>query len=254
MTLTWTRVPGTRRVNAVSNAATAKRINVALAVVLLGTTAGCAGQPTPTPTQVASSPGPAPSGTPVRTGAQTPAACAYEPAGTPAKPVDPPDPKSVPRSGEAVYTLAMSEGEVKLALDRANAPCAAASFESLAGQGFFDGTTCHRLVDHGIFILQCGDPTGTGKGGPGYVFADELTGTETYPAGTVAMANAGPDTNGSQFFIVYQDSQLPPDYTVFGHIDGQSIYVIASIGAQGVDASASPRPISEARIVSVTAG
>ena len=65
-------------------------------------------------------------------------------------------------------------------------------------------------------MLQCGDPTGTGTGGPGYSFPDELSGDETYPAGTLAMANAGPDTNGSQFFIVYEDTELPPSYAVFG--------------------------------------
>lgn len=225
-----------------------------LAVALMALTAGCAAQPAQSPTPVASSKVLPASGNPEASGVQPPAQCTFTPGGTPAKPVDPPDARSVPRSGEAVYTLALSEGDVELTLDRVNAPCAVASFESLASQGFFNDTSCHRLVDHGIFILQCGDPSGSGKGGPGYVFADELTGTETYPAGTVAMANAGPNTNGSQFFIVYQDSPLPPKYTVFGHLDSQSIYVVASIGAQGVDASTSPRPISEARIKAVTAG
>ncbi len=230
------------------------QVRCTLAVALVSLTAGCAAQPAPSPTQVASSKALPASGTSDASGVQEPAPCTFAPHGTPAKPVDPPDPRSVPRSGEAVYSLALSEGDVQVTLDRANAPCAAASFESLAGQGFFNDTACHRLVDHGIFILQCGDPSGSGKGGPGYVFADELTGTETYPAGTVAMANSGPDTNGSQFFIVYQDSPLPPKYTVFGHLDSESIYVVASIGAQGVDASASPKPISEARIRAVTAG
>src|SRR5699024_8063385 len=91
-------------------------------------------------------------------------------------------------------------GEVEADTRGDGAPCTVNSFLSLAGQEYFDDTDCHRLTTEGIFVLQCGDPTGTGSGGPGYSFADELDGSETYPAGTLAMANAGPDTNGSQFF------------------------------------------------------
>lgn len=116
-------------------------------------------------------------------------------------------------------TLLMEEGEVTITLDRSAAPCTVNSFLALAEQGYFDDTTCHRLVDTGIFVLQCGDPTATGMGGPGYVFDDELTGDETYPPGTVAMANAGPDTNGSQFFMVWAETELPASYTVFGTLD-----------------------------------
>lgn len=88
-----------------------------------------------------------------------------------------------------------------------------------------------------MFMVQCGDPTGSGSGGPGYSFADELKGDETYTAGTVAMANSGPDTNGSQFFILYRDSALPAAYTVFGHVDAASLKVIAAMAAQGQDNS-----------------
>src|SRR2546430_242150 len=111
-------------------------------------------------------------------------------------------------------------GAITVRLDPADAPCTVASFAYLAGRKFFDGTRCHRLVTSGIYVLQCGDPSGTGAGGPGYTYPDEnLSGTRgTYPAGTVAMANAGPNTNGSQFFIVYQDSPLPPRYTPFGNV------------------------------------
>jgi peptidyl-prolyl cis-trans isomerase B (cyclophilin B) len=109
------------------------------------------------------------------------------------------------------------------------------SFLSLAAQGFYDNTPCHRLTTQGIFVLQCGDPTGTGTGGPGYTIPDEITGTETYPAGTLAMANTGqPDTGGSQFFIVYGDTQLNPAYTVFGKVDQATIKEITRAAKAGV--------------------
>lgn len=180
--------------------------------------------------------------------------CSYAPAGEPAKPVDPPSGNDVASKGETSVTLQMTEGEVTIAMNRQTAPCAVNSFEALAQQGYYNETRCHRLTDQGIFILQCGDPTGTGTGGPGYAFADELDGSETYSAGTVAMANAGPNTNGSQFFMVWADSELPPSYTVIGRLDEASLKVIQDIASQGVDAEQAPRPISEARIKSVTMG
>ncbi len=87
-------------------------------------------------------------------------------------------------------------------------------------------------------MLQCGDPTGTGTGGPGYSFDDELSGKETYPAGTLAMANAGPNTNGSQFFIVYDDTQLPPAYAVFGQLDAASVKIVAEVAEKGTQTGA----------------
>ena len=87
----------------------------------------------------------------------------------------------------------------------------------------------------GFQFLQCGDPTGTGMGGPGYTIPDEITGNETYKAGTLAMANTGaPDSGGSQFFMVFGDSQFPPSYTVFGHLDAASIAVLKKVGAAGI--------------------
>ena len=181
--------------------------------------------------------------------------CSYPVGGSePARPVDPPSGDEVKRSGTVTATMQLKAGTVTLTMDRAKAPCTVRNFESLASQQYFDATACHRLVDTGIFILQCGDPTGTGRGGPGYSFADELTGQETYPRGTVAMANAGPDTNGSQFFIVWQDTELDPNYTVFGTIDEPSLNVIASIASQGVDGGDGVSPIADASITSVTLG
>jgi peptidyl-prolyl cis-trans isomerase B (cyclophilin B) len=168
-------------------------------------------------------------------GAGGPGACEYTPSGTPAKPVDAPPTTAVPTSGTVTYALTMSSGVVKITMDRSKAPCTVNSFISLADQGFYDKTSCHRLADSGIFILQCGDPTGTGSGGPGYQYADETDGTEKYKAGVVAMANAGPDTNGSQFFLVWDDSALPPDYTILGTMDKAGREVVAGIASQGQD-------------------
>lgn len=135
---------------------------------------------------------------------------------------------------EATYTakLATTCGDITLKLDAGKAPRTVNSFAFLAGKNYFDHSKCHRLVDEGIHVLQCGDPTGTGQGTPGYTIPDEnlkdprLKG-DVYPAGTVAMANRYDgqsektrDTGGSQFFLVFQDSELPPNYTPFGTITG----------------------------------
>jgi peptidyl-prolyl cis-trans isomerase B (cyclophilin B) len=153
--------------------------------------------------------------------------------------------------------MATSVGTLGLALDAAKAPCTVGSFVSLAEQGYFDGTSCHRLTTAGIFVLQCGDPTGSGSGGPGYSFPDELSGKETYPAGTLAMANAGPDTNGSQFFIVYGDTQLPPSYTVFGTVDAAGLHAVRRVARAGTDnafGSGDGHPRKPVKIDSVSVG
>src|SRR5690606_22140275 len=111
--------------------------------------------------------------------------------------------------------LTTTAGGLSLELDGAAAPQAVASFVTLAEDGFFDGTTCHRLVTSGIFVLQCGDPTGTGTGGPGYAYGpiENAPADDVYPAGTVAMARMENDGSsmGSQFFLVYEDSTIPSD-------------------------------------------
>ncbi len=159
----------------------------------------------------------------------------------------------MPTSGTVRYVLKLSSGEVKITMDRSKAPCTVNSFVSLADQQFFDKTDCHRLVDTGIFLLQCGDPTGTGDGGPGYQFANETDGTEKYQRGVVAMANAGPDTNGSQFLLFWDDSSsldAEHEFTIFGEMDSASTDVVASIASQGRDAE--DRPIEPAKIISVS--
>jgi peptidyl-prolyl cis-trans isomerase B (cyclophilin B) len=185
-------------------------------------------------------------------------ACEYVQTGEAAKPVTPPPTAGVPTSGSVRYVLQMTEGPVTITLDQAKAPCTVNSFVSLAKQGYFDNTRCHRLADSGIFILQCGDPTGTGRGGPGYQFANETDGTESYTRGVVAMANAGPGTNGSQFFLVWDDStslDQVPDYTIFGTMDAASRDVVAAMAAEGQDGSnpdGTGRPNNPCEIIRVT--
>ena len=114
----------------------------------------------------------------------------------PAREVEAPDTEAQ-AEGTIAATITTNFGDIGLTLDAATTPCTVNSFVSLAEQGFYDDTPCPRIGDQeGFGILQCGDPTGTGAGGAGYSFADELSGDETYPAGTLAMANAGADTNG----------------------------------------------------------
>jgi peptidyl-prolyl cis-trans isomerase B (cyclophilin B) len=160
------------------------------------------------------------------------ATCSYADAQAAAREVEAPA-ETAAYDGTVEATLTTNRGDIGLTLDAASAPCTVNSFTSLASQAYFDETECHRLTTEGIFVLQCGDPTATGAGGPGYAFADELSGSETYPAGTVAMANAGPGTNGSQFFLVYEDSPLPASYTVFGEVDADGLEVLRGIAEAG---------------------
>jgi peptidyl-prolyl cis-trans isomerase B (cyclophilin B) len=173
---------------------------------------------------------PATSDAPAKQEAPAPAdgTCAYQAADEPGKNAE--LPPAQPVGAEAV-TIKTNRGTITATLTPQTAPCTVNSFAALIEQGYFDGTKCHRLVPG--FVLQCGDPSATGSGGPGYSFADELTGEETYPAGTLAMANAGPDTNGSQFFIVLADADLPPSYTVFGEVDAAGLKIAQEIEQDG---------------------
>jgi len=141
------------------------------------------------------------------------------------------------RKGAVAVSVATNRGAMTFTLNRAKAPCAVESFLSLASQKYFDSTPCPRVTDSGgLFVLQCGDPTGTGSGGPGYTFGDELTGKEKYTRGVLAMANGGANTNGSQFFIVYKNSTLGPNYTIFGTVS-KGLGVVDKVAAGGNDGS-----------------
>ena len=113
-------------------------------------------------------------------------------------------------------TLDTNHGEIVIEFDSARSPQTVNNFVFLARDGFYDGVIFHRVIEN--FMIQGGDPTGTGRGGPGYRFRDEIEGAGSYSRGTVAMANAGPNTNGSQFFICHTDVGLPHSYTIFGQV------------------------------------
>ena len=208
---------------------------------------------TPSPTSAAE-PTPPPGGSglpPFVAPADLGADCQY-----PASPGEPASKKNnPPRSGKVPTepaqisaSMTTSAGNLGLQLDNAKAPCTVNSFASLAQQGYFNDTPCHRLTTSpGLSVLQCGDPTGKGTGGPGYGFVNEyptnqyrpddpaLQSPVIYPRGTLAMANTGaPGSNGSQFFLVFKDSQLPPNYTAFGTIDATGLATLDKIAAGGV--------------------
>lgn len=182
------------------------------------------------------------------------------------KPNNPPRTGKVPTEPAQISaSMATNQGNIGLQLDNAKSPCTVNSFASLAQQGFFNDTPCHRLTtSDGLAVLQCGDPTGQGTGGPGYQFENEyptdqfqpddpkLREPVVYPRGTLAMANAGPGTNGSQFFLVYKDSKLPPNYTVFGTIDQTGLATLDKIAAAGTaDGGQDGKPKNDVQVKSV---
>ena len=164
-----------------------------------------------------------------------PVSCNYRPDGQASKPVDPPANGEVPSKGTVQATIETNQGAIPLTLDRSLAPCTVNSFIGLAKQSFYEGTNCHRISTEGLQMLQCGDPTGQGSGGPGYAFDDETFPELKYGRGYLAMANSGPNTNGSQFFMVFGDAQLSPDYTVFGTISPEGLKVIDDVARAGHD-------------------
>ncbi|MGN9912967.1 peptidylprolyl isomerase [Phytohabitans sp. LJ34] len=155
-----------------------------------------------------------------------------------------------PNTGNKTMTVDTNFGKVNINMDLSKSPCAAESFSFLASKKFFDGTKCHRMFPG---MLQCGDPSAKGKGyresdgtgGPSYRYANEyLPANErpAYPAGVVALANSGPDSNGSQFFFIYQDVELQPDYTIIGKVDEAGLEVIKKATAKGHDGAFDPQP------------
>ncbi len=179
--------------------------------------------------------------------------CVYTPGGKAARNVGVP-PAAPDYKATYQATINTNRGAVVIDLLNSKATCTVNSFVYLASKGYFTNTPCHRLTTSGIYVLQCGDPTGTGDGGPGYSFDDENLAGATYPATTVAMANSGPNTNGSQFFLVYKDTDLPASYTPFGKIVS-GLNIIQQVAKAGTDNSNGPgdgHPKDKVQIESVT--
>ncbi len=183
--------------------------------------------------------------------------CTYhDGGGQAAKPgIHKPDKTQVSTAGTTKVQIQTTQGPIGLDLNQGESPCTVNSFVNLAQQKFYDGAPCHRLSTEGLKMLQCGDPTGSGQGGPGYEFDNEYPTDQyakgdpnaqnpvEYKRGVIAMANAGADpqsgggTNGSQFFLMFGDSQLPPQYTIFGTIDGPGLDTLDKIAKAGDDHS-----------------
>ncbi|MFZ2292273.1 MAG: peptidylprolyl isomerase, partial [Corynebacterium casei] len=187
--------------------------------------------------------------------------CEYNESGEAANDATVPNGDDISTEGTVTVNFTTNQGEIPMELDRALAPCAVNAITDLVDQGYYDDTICHRMTTGGLAVLQCGDPTGSGSGGPGFQFAneyptDELDDTAVqsiYPRGSIAMANAGPDTNGSQFFLNYADSTLAPDYTYFGNVTEEGLETLDAIAETGVEGGASDgAPAEEVRIESAT--
>jgi peptidyl-prolyl cis-trans isomerase B (cyclophilin B) len=180
--------------------------------------------------------------------------CSYPASGTASRTVGAPPAKP---DYKAAYqaTIRTNRGDVVINLLNSKATCTVNSFVYLAAKNYFNGTRCHRLTTVSpLYVLQCGDPTGTGSGGPGYKFNNENLAGAKYTQGTIAMANSGPNTNGSQFFIVYKNSTLAPSYTPFGEVvKGLGIIQnVARAGSDNANGSGDGHPKEKVVIESVT--
>lgn len=231
----------------------------ALSVTLGGDDGSTVGTKDDTDTSASASPTPTPS--PSESGAA--AGCTYSKTeGEAAKDVGLPEYDADNPEGYRepfAATLVTNRGDITIEMAAAEAPCTTNSFRHLASSKYFDDTPCHRLTTKNILVLQCGDPTGTGSGGPGYQFGEENLPEEAegnYPEGTVAMANAGSGTNGSQLFLVYGDTTLPPDYTIFGTITkGLDVLKdVAKAGSDNSNAEGDGKPVQAVTIQSVQIG
>ena len=140
--------------------------------------------------------------------------------------------KRIPRT----FTFVTNCGNIVVTTVGAKAPITLTQLSTLARGGYFNNSLCHRLTTQGLYVLQCGDPTATGGGGPNFTYRDENLPTEglnNYPVGTVAMANSGPGTNGSQFFLVFADTTLGANYTIWGTVT-QGLEIVKAIAKAGV--------------------
>ena len=161
--------------------------------------------------------------------------------------------KRIPRT----FTFVTNCGNIVVTTVGAKAPITLTQLSTLARGGYFNNSLCHRLTTQGLYVLQCGDPTATGGGGPNFTYRDENLPTEglnNYPAGTVAMANSGPGTNGSQFFLVFADTTLGANYTIWGTVTQglEIVKAIAKAGVKGGGADGAPSQQIEIKRVTVS--
>lgn len=150
------------------------------------------------------------------------------------KNITPPEVK--PPFKNRTFTFTTNCGDIVIQANGKGAPITVTALAALANGGFYNKTFCHRLTTDEIYVLQCGDPTGTGRGGPNFTYRDEnlpQAVEANYPAGTVAMANNGANTNGSQFFIVYEDTSMNPNYTIWGRVI-KGLEIVKAIAKEGV--------------------
>jgi len=218
-----------------------------------GATSNAAASATASASPSATAATPTPSATPALA-AEPAKTCSYPTSGTPARNVGKPPTKPDWRASYQA-TIHTNRGDVVIDLLNSKATCTVNSFVYLASKKYFNKTHCHRLTTVSpLYVLQCGDPTGTGSGGPGYKFNDENLAGAKYTAGTVAMANSGADTNGSQFFLVYKNSTLSPNYTPFGKVvKGLGIIQnVAKAGSDNANGTGDGHPKKKVEIESVT--
>ncbi|OBF18068.1 peptidylprolyl isomerase [Mycobacterium kubicae] len=243
-----------RQLAIIGGSVAAVAVIAAVVITLVVTKHDDKSKPSASPTSSATTSAPAPGAAPplpsFKPSANVGANCQYPPSQQPAaKPAKPPRTGKIPTDPASIsVSMVTSQGNIGIMLANNESPCTVNSFASLVGQKYFNDTKCHRLTTSpNLGVLQCGDPTGEGTGGPGYQFANEyptdqyppndpaLQQPVLYPRGTLAMAHSRvPNSNGSQFFMVYKDSQLPPDYTVFGTIQADGLATLDKIAAAGV--------------------
>ena len=163
----------------------------------------------------------------------------------------------LPRRIARTFTFETNCGSIVVSTVGARAPITITQLATLARGGYFNNSLCHRLTNQGLYVLQCGDPTATGSGGPNFTYRDENLpneGLNNYPAGTVAMANSGPGTNGSQFFLVFADTTLGANYTIWGTVTQglEIVKAIARAGVKGGGADGAPNQAIAIKRVIVT--
>lgn len=218
-------------------------LGIGLIVSLVGVIGFMVVRPTPQKPETRMLPSPSPTQAPVDVLSETISV-------TPTSTVVTPTPMTFDMKKSYTAILHTVKGDITIVLNAKDTPKTAENFVSLSRKNFYDGTVFHRVIAG--FMIQGGDPKGDGTGGPGYKFADEPF-TGQYSRGTVAMANSGPNTNGSQFFIMHEDSSLQKDYVIFGRVT-KGLDVVDAIATAAVKMSPSGEdssPVVPVRVISV---